>query len=38
MRFGELLDVPMAELKILRPNGSVQDYHDSFDALASRLH
>lgn len=36
-RFGELYDDPMADLKALIQEGSVQDYHDSFDALTSRL-
>lgn len=37
IRFGEPYDDPMAELKALKQGGSVQDYHDSFDAIASRL-
>lgn len=37
MRFGELYDDPMAELKALKQAGTVQEYHDQFDALASRL-
>lgn len=37
LRFGELYDDPMAELKALTQTGSVQNYHDAFDALASRL-
>ena len=37
VRFGELYDDPMADLKALKQSGSVQDYHDTFDALASRL-
>lgn len=36
-RFGDLYDDPMAELKNLRQKGSVQDYHDSFDQIASKL-
>lgn len=36
-RFGDLYDDPMADLKELKQLGSVQEYHDSFDALASRL-
>lgn len=36
-RFGELYDDPMADLKTIVQKGSVQDYHDSFDALTSRL-
>uniref|UniRef100_A0A803MT80 Integrase catalytic domain-containing protein n=1 Tax=Chenopodium quinoa TaxID=63459 RepID=A0A803MT80_CHEQI len=36
-RFGDLYDDPMEELKSLKQTGSVQEYHDSFDALASRL-
>lgn len=36
-RFGELYDDPMADLKALVQKGTVQDYHDSFDALTSRL-
>lgn len=37
LRFGELYDDPMAELKALKQSGTVQEYHDEFDALASRL-
>lgn len=37
LRFGELYDDPMAELKALKQGGTVQEYHDSFDAVASRL-
>ena len=37
LRFGELYDDPMAELKALKQQGSVQEYHDMFDALASCL-
>lgn len=37
LRFGELYDDPMAELKALKQLGYVQEYHDEFDALASRL-
>lgn len=37
IKFGDLYDDPMADLKVLIQNGTVQDYHDSFDALASRL-
>uniref|UniRef100_A0A803N5L5 Retrotransposon gag domain-containing protein n=1 Tax=Chenopodium quinoa TaxID=63459 RepID=A0A803N5L5_CHEQI len=36
-RFGDLYDDPMADLKSLKQTGSVQEYHDSFDALASRI-
>ncbi|XP_074342267.1 uncharacterized protein LOC141679753 [Apium graveolens] len=36
-RFGELFDDPMADLKALKQLGSVQEYHDNFDALSSRL-
>ena len=36
-RFGDLYDDPMADLKALKQTGSVQDYHDAFDALTSRL-
>lgn len=36
-RFGELYDDPMADLKALVQTSSVQEYHDKFDALASRL-
>lgn len=36
-RFGELYDDPMADLKALKQSGSVQEYHDMFDALAGRL-
>lgn len=36
-RFGELYDDPMADLKALLQTGTVQEYHDQFDALASRL-
>lgn len=37
IRFGEIYDDPMANLKALKQSGSVQDYHDTFDALTSRL-
>lgn len=37
VRFGDLYDDPMAELKALKQQGFVQDYHDAFDALTSRL-
>lgn len=37
MRFGDLYDDLMAEIKALRQQGSVQDYHHAFDALTSRL-
>ncbi|KAL8089286.1 hypothetical protein AgCh_038908 [Apium graveolens] len=37
VRFGDLYEDPMAELKALRQQGSVQDYHDAFDALTSRI-
>lgn len=37
VRFGELYDDRMAELKALVQTGSVQEYHDTFDALVSRL-
>lgn len=37
MRFGELYDDPMAELKALKQTGSVHEYHDMFDALTGRL-
>lgn len=36
-RFGDLFDDPMADLKTLKQTGSVQEYHDLFDTLASRL-
>lgn len=36
-RFGDLFDDPMADLKALKQTGSVQSYHDSFDAIASKL-
>lgn len=36
-RFGELYDDPMAELKSLKHAGAVQEYHDAFDAIISRL-
>ena len=36
-RFGELYDDPMADLKALKQTGTIQEYHDSFDSLASRL-
>lgn len=36
-KFGELYDDPMAELKSLKQAGSVQEYHDSFDAIINRL-
>ncbi|KAL8156901.1 hypothetical protein AgCh_001853 [Apium graveolens] len=35
-RFGKLYDDPITYLKALVQKGSVQDYHDSFDALTSR--
>lgn len=37
IRFGEPYDDPMYELKALRQTNSVQDYHDCFDAIVSRL-
>lgn len=37
VRFGDIYDDPMADLKALKQVGSVQDYHDTFDALTSRL-
>lgn len=37
MRFGELYDDPMAELKALKQTSNVQEYHDMFDALDGRL-
>lgn len=37
LRFGELYNDPMAELKVLKQVGVVQEYHDLFDALASML-
>lgn len=37
VRFGDLYDDPMADLKALKQQGSVQEYHDAFDALSSRL-
>ena len=36
-RFGELFDDPMAELKALQQTAGIQEYHDEFDAIASRL-
>ena len=36
-RFGELYDDPMTDLKALKQTGTIQEYHDSFDNLASRL-
>lgn len=36
-RFGDLFDDPMDELKNLTQTSTMQEYHDSFDALASRL-
>lgn len=36
-RFGEVYDDPMADLKALKQTGTIQEYHDSFDSLASRL-
>uniref|UniRef100_A0A803N9J9 Retrotransposon gag domain-containing protein n=1 Tax=Chenopodium quinoa TaxID=63459 RepID=A0A803N9J9_CHEQI len=35
--FGDIYDHPMADLKALKQTGSVQEYHDSFNALASRI-
>ncbi|KAL8148579.1 hypothetical protein AgCh_005810 [Apium graveolens] len=37
VRFGYLYDDPMAELKALKQQGTVQDYHDAFDSLTKRL-
>lgn len=37
MRFGKLYDDPMAELKALEQTDTVQEYHDTFNALVSRL-
>lgn len=36
-RFGEIYDDPMADLKALKQTGTIQEYHDAFDNLASRL-
>ncbi|XP_021740124.1 uncharacterized protein LOC110706513 [Chenopodium quinoa] len=36
-RFGDIYDDPMADLKALKQIGTIQKYHDAFDALASRL-
>ncbi|XP_021773518.1 uncharacterized protein LOC110737466 [Chenopodium quinoa] len=36
-RFGEIYDDPIAGLKALKQTGTIQEYHDAFDALASRL-
>lgn len=37
VRFGNLYDDLMADLKALKQQHSVQEYHDEFDALTSRL-
>lgn len=37
VRFGKLYDDPMAELKALEQTDTVQEYHDTFNALVSRL-
>ncbi|KAJ0937126.1 putative retrotransposon gag domain-containing protein [Helianthus annuus] len=37
VRFGELFDDPMTDLKNLKQINSVQEYHDKFDAIISRL-
>lgn len=37
VRFGDLYDDLMVDLKALKQLSSVQDYHDVFDALTIRL-
>ncbi|XP_022042420.1 uncharacterized protein LOC110945092 [Helianthus annuus] len=37
VRFGKLFDDPMTDLKNLKQTTSVQEYHDKFDAIISRL-
>ncbi|XP_022024279.1 uncharacterized protein LOC110924592 [Helianthus annuus] len=37
VRFGKLFDDPMTDLKNLKQISSVQEYHDKFDAIISRL-
>ncbi|XP_022023821.1 uncharacterized protein LOC110924092 [Helianthus annuus] len=37
VRFGKLFDDPMTELKNLKQTATVQEYHDKFDAIISRL-